>query len=138
MLVVVYHSLGSHINWPSSLILEVEDFFFPLSYLSWYFIFIWRIIALQYRVGFCYTTTWISHTYTYTLSLLSFAPDPSHPPTHLIPVIWVVTEHQTGPWQLPTHSLFSHDNVYVSVLLSQFIRPSPCLSVYKFILYVLR
>ena len=29
------------------------------------FIFDWRIIALQYCVGFCHTATWISHGYPY-------------------------------------------------------------------------
>ena len=38
------------------------------------FIFNWRIIALQYHVGFCHTTTWISHRYTYVPSLLSLPP----------------------------------------------------------------
>ena len=30
-----------------------------------YFIFYWKIIALQYCVGFCHKSTWISHKYTY-------------------------------------------------------------------------
>ena len=36
--------------------------------------FIWRIIALQCCVGFSRITTWISHTWTYTPSLLSLPP----------------------------------------------------------------
>ena len=47
-------------------------FFFNL------FIFNGRIIALQYWVGFCHTSTWISHRYTYVRSLLSLPPSPSH------------------------------------------------------------
>ena len=43
------------------------------------FIFNGRIIALQYWVGFCHTSTWISHRYTYVRSLLSLPPSPSHP-----------------------------------------------------------
>ena len=35
------------------------------------FIFNWRTIALQYCVGFCHTSTWISHRYTYVPSLLN-------------------------------------------------------------------
>ena len=31
----------------------------------------WRIVALQYCVGFCHTSTWISHRYTYVPSLLN-------------------------------------------------------------------
>ena len=48
------------------------------------FLFNWRMIALQYCVGFCYTSTWISHGYTYVtpfwtspafyLSRLSWSP----------------------------------------------------------------
>ena len=43
------------------------------------FIFNWRIIALQYCVGFCHISTWISHSYTYVRSLLNLPPTPSHP-----------------------------------------------------------
>ena len=42
------------------------------------FIFNWRIITLQYCVGFCHTSKWISHRYTYVLSLLNLLPI-SHP-----------------------------------------------------------
>ena len=44
-------------------------------------IFNWRIIALQCSVGFCHTTRWMGHQYTYVHSLLSFppTPTPSHP-----------------------------------------------------------
>ena len=43
------------------------------------FIFNWRIINLQYCVGFCHTSTWISHSYTYVLSLLNLPPTASYP-----------------------------------------------------------
>ena len=39
----------------------------------------WRIIALLCCVGFCHTTKWISHKYTYVPSLLNL-PQPSTPP----------------------------------------------------------
>ena len=42
------------------------------------FIFRWRIIALQYSVGFCHTSTWISQRYTHVPSLL-YLPSASHP-----------------------------------------------------------
>ena len=35
------------------------------------FIFNWRIITLQYCVAFCYTSTWISHKYTYVPTLVN-------------------------------------------------------------------
>ena len=43
--------------------------------------FYWRIIALQYCVDFCHTSTWISHRYTCVLSILNLlpSPTPSHP-----------------------------------------------------------
>ena len=45
------------------------------------FIFNWRIIALQYHVDFCQTSTWISHRYTCPLPL----GPPSCLPPHPIP-----------------------------------------------------
>ena len=42
------------------------------------FIFNWRVIALQYCVGFCHTSTRISHSYTYVPSILTLPPI-SHP-----------------------------------------------------------
>ena len=50
--------------------------------------FNWRIIALQVRVGFCHTSTWISCRYTYFPSLLSH-----HPTSHPIPLLQVVSDH---------------------------------------------
>ena len=47
------------------------------------FIFNWKIIALQYCVGFCQTSTRVSHRCTYGPSLLSPPPAclPPHPPS---------------------------------------------------------
>ena len=46
-----------------------------LSFFSFPFLFFyWRIIALQNFVVFCQTSTWISHKYTYTPSLLNLPP----------------------------------------------------------------
>ena len=36
-----------------------------------FFLFLLEDIAFQYCVGFCHTSTWISHRYTYVLSLLN-------------------------------------------------------------------
>ena len=50
-------------------------FFCIYSFLN-IFIFNWRIIALQYCVSFCHTSTRISHKYIYIPSLLSLPPAP--------------------------------------------------------------
>ena len=68
-------------------------------------IFNCRIIALQYFVGFCCASTWISHRYTYVPSLLNLPPT-SHP----IPTLFIVTEFLIWPpcilRQISTGSLF--------------------------------
>ena len=97
-----------------------HDFFFK-------FIFTWRITTLQCCVGFCHTTTWISHGYTYVLSFLNLSPT-SHPilPFH------VVTEHQIelpeSYGNFPLAIYFTHGNARISMLLSQFVPPSPALA----------
>lgn len=76
-------------------------------------------------VGFCHTTTWISHQDTYIPSPLSF---PSTPPSHpsrssqitgLSSLCYIETVCLTQV------SVRCVGGVYVSVLLSQFIPPSP-------------
>ena len=77
------------------------------------------IIALQCCVGFCHKARWISHSHTYITSLGSLPPSP-------IPI--PLGCHRALGWapcviqQLPT-IYFTYGNVYVSVLLSQFIPP---------------
>ena len=58
--------------------------------------FNWRKIASQCCVGSCYTTTQISHNYTYIPSLLSLPPIPHH--THL-------DHHRVPGWALPKASI---------------------------------
>ena len=82
-------------------------------------IFNWRIIALQYCVGFCHTLTWISHRCTYVPSRVNLLPT-----AHSITPLYVVTEHWFGfPASYSKFLLaiyFAYGNVYVSMLLSQF------------------
>ena len=95
-----------------------------ISFFSKYlFIFSWRTIDLQYCVDFCHTSRWISRRYTYVPSLLNF------PPTSLLILPFsVVTEHWVwAPWvtqQILTVCL-TYGDINVSMLLSQFIPPSP-------------
>ena len=93
---------------------------FPVAF----FFFSWRIIALQYCVGFCHTSTWISHRYTHISPPSWTAPCPS--PDSTPPGF---TEHWV---ELPlTHSkfplaiYFTHGDVYVSILFPPFVPPSP-------------
>ena len=67
------------------------------------FFFNWRLIALQYCFGFCYTLAWISYGYIYIYPLPLEPPAP-HPTLLgcLRPRVWV-------PWvtqQIPTGCLF--------------------------------
>ena len=80
---------------------------------------------MQCSVGFCHTTTWISHKDTYVLSLFSLSPD-SQPRLS-----------QSMGWdpcatQLPTGCLFTHGNTYVTGLLSQLVLPSPSPAVFLY------
>ena len=78
--------------------------------------FNWRIIALQCCADFCHTTRWINHKYTYVPSLLNLTPTP---------YIEHQIEHPVLHSNFPLAIYFTYGNVYVSVLLSQFILPSP-------------
>ena len=91
------------------------------------FVFNWKIIALQYCVSFCHTSTWISHKYAYVPSLLNLPPiQLSIPPSRSSP----------GPSfgflvsfsKFPLAIYFAYGNVYVSMLLPQFVPPSPSLT----------
>ena len=84
-------------------------------------IFNWRIIALEYCVSFCHISTWISHRHTYIPSLLNLSPTSHHSRlaqgSGLISVHHIENSHRL--------SSFTYGYVYVSMLLSQFVPPSP-------------
>ena len=58
---------------------QYSFFLVPFSFLKDFFIFDWRIIASKYCVGFCHTSTWISHRYTYVPPSWVSLPPPSPP-----------------------------------------------------------
>ena len=81
-----------------------------------------RIIALQNCVGFCHTSTWISHRQTYVPSLLNLLPTVSHPSrlsqgTNLSSLSHTANSH----WLF---IYFTYGNIYTTLLPSQFISAS--------------
>ena len=65
------------------------------------FIFNWRTVVLQYRVGFCHTSIWINHRYTYVAPSWPSSPlQPHSTPLgcHKVPVWapWVIQQIPTG------------------------------------------
>ena len=85
--------------------------------------FNWKIIALQRRAGFCWTTTGISNNYMY--NHLPFEPlSPSrlswdarqHSLYCIVAIIFII---------LSLIIIFTHGSVYMSMLFSQCVLPSP-------------
>ena len=84
------------------------------------FIFNWRIIALQYCLGFCHTSTWIRHRYTYVPSLLTLSPT-SHPSELLqSPSLSSLSHMANSHWLFILHTV-----VYMLPCSSPFVPPSP-------------
>ena len=75
------------------------------------FIFNWRIISLQNGVGFCQTSTWISHRYTYVPSFLNIPPTPLGCYRSQVWVPWVIQ-------QIPIGCLISYGNISFHVTFS--------------------
>ena len=63
-----------------------------------FYLFNWRIVALQNFVVFCQTSTWISHRYIYIPSLLNLPPHPTPPGWYRAParVSWAIQCIPTG------------------------------------------
>ena len=112
----------------------IVGYYKKLNYSFLKFIFNWKTIALQCCVGFCYTTTWISHKCTYIPFLLNLLPTP-HPTS--------LGHHRAMGWapcviqQLLTSSLFyTWWCIYVNASLSLCPTPSFSRCVHKSILNI--
>ena len=96
--------------------------------------FNWRIIALQYCVGLCHTSAWISPRYTHAPSLLNLPPTFHSPPLCLSQITRFELPVSYSKSPLAIH--FTYGNAYVSMLLSQFVPPSPSPMCPESVLYV--
>ena len=92
--------------------------FLKAVFKNFLFIFNWRIIVSQYCDGFCHTVTWISHSCRHVSRSWNSFPPP-------IPL----GGHREQGWapsithQVSLAIYFTYGNVYVLMLLSQFIIP---------------
>ena len=92
-----------------------------IAYHTIWFIFYWGLTSLQCCVDFCCTTLGISSMCI--ASLLSHPPSSPHPT--------LLGHHRAPSWapcaysSFPLASYFTQESVYMSVLRSQFISPSP-------------
>ena len=79
------------------------------------FVFNWSITALQWGVGFCHISTWLSHTHTRTPSLLNLHPSPilSHPSRLSQGMGWAPRITQ----QLPIPNLSFSFNINLFILI---------------------
>ena len=87
-------------------------FYILFIYFLIFFCFNWRLITLQYCGGFCHTFTLISHGCTCVPhpEPSSQCTSPEHPVSCIKPGLMIY---------------FTYDNIYVSMLFSQIVPPSP-------------
>ena len=114
--------------------MSVIQYFFNFIFFPLYF-FNWRIIALQNFVGFCQTSTRISHRYTYIpfsqASLLAPSPPPASKLSQsTVSVSWII--QKIPPGYLFTYSIASF-HVAFSIYLT--LSRLPSLHVHKFVVY---
>ena len=103
--------------------LETSSYVSLSFFFSHLFFISWRLITLQYCSGFCHTLTRISHGFT-------LFPIPIPPPTSLSTrSLWVSPVHKARALvsciQPGLMICFTVDNMYVLMLFSRNIPPSP-------------
>ena len=82
--------------------------------------FNWRLITLQHCGGFCHTFTWIN------MCSPSWTPLPPTSPSHPSGSSQCTSpEHPVSCIKPRLAIYFTYDNIYVSMLFSQIIPPSP-------------
>ena len=96
---------------PRKLITGWNIFFVRVHALTFYFFFNWRIIALQYYVGFCHLSTWIRHRWTYVPSVLNLC----------------LTSHSTPPLQVDRGHWFELPESYGKSALAVTLRMVTCM-----------
>ena len=119
------------------------------SFVKKLLIFNWRIVALQYCVGFCHTSTWISQRYIYVSFLLNLPPSsqpmPSHPSGlsqstslsslhHTANCHWLSASHMVM-YMFPYYSVSSSHPLFPPLLDLTFeVCPWPCSKLPEFTL----
>ena len=123
---------------------SISDSISPPTLLFLFLIFFnWRIIALKHCVGFCHTSIWISHRYTYIPSLLKplSSPSPSQPSrlsqstdlnslchtanSHLLSILRRYTDSQQTHKNMLSSVPYSHSVVSNSLWHTRLPCPSP-------------
>ena len=123
-------SIGHHSPWRIKVnrycmepVFSTRKFIVPLS--NYFFFFqLENNCVIQYCDGFCPTSTWISHRHIYGPPSWTSLPSPS--PPHPSRVSWSTSFGFPASYsKFPLAISFTSGNIYVSMLLSQIIPPSP-------------
>ena len=129
-------SIGHHSPWRIKVnrycmepVFSTRKFIVPLS--NYFFFFqLENNCVIQYCDGFCPTSTWISHRHIYGPPSWTSLPSPS--PPHPSRVSWSTSFGFPASYsKFPLAISFTSGNIYVSMLLSQIIPPSPSPTVIK-------
>ena len=124
---------SSHRNYLPYLHIKFSHiYFYSYAYriYSFHLFFYWSIKTLQFCISFCCTTKWISCIYTYIRSLFAFpptlCPTTSYSPSHSSSSPRSTESKSPCLFSsFPLAIYFTYGDVYMSILISQFVPPSP-------------